>query len=159
MMQLTFSEEEIKELDNQRYRHPHPRVQRKMEALLLKAKGLPHYQIANCVGVCENTLRDYLQQYREGGIEALKRLEFYQPSSELEKHRDSLETYFREHPPATLPQAAAMIEQLTGIKRSSKQVGVFLKKLGIKRLKTYAVPAKMDTEVQETFKKKNWSHA
>jgi transposase len=47
-----------------------------------------------------------------------------------------------------------MIEQLTGIKRSAKQVGVFLKKLGLKRLKTYAVPAKMDSEVQETFKKR-----
>jgi hypothetical protein len=95
MLQLTFSEEEITELDYQRYHYPHPRVQRKMEALLLKAKGLPHYQIANCVGVCENTLRDYLRQYRDEGIEGLKRLEFYQPSSELEKHRESLEAYFK----------------------------------------------------------------
>jgi transposase len=159
MMRLAFTEEEIKELDYQRYHHPHPRVQRKMEALLLKAKGLPHHQIADCVGVCENTLRDYLQQYRDGGIEALKQLEFYQPSSELENHRESLETYFREHPPATLPQASAMIERLTGIKRSTKQIGIFLKKLGIKRLKTYAVPAKMDPQEQETFKKKNSSRA
>ncbi|HEY4036793.1 MAG TPA: hypothetical protein VGL94_22780 [Ktedonobacteraceae bacterium] len=35
MLQLTFTEEEIKELDYQRYHHPHPRVQRKMEALLI----------------------------------------------------------------------------------------------------------------------------
>jgi transposase len=75
----------------------------------------------------------------------------------MEKHRESLEAYFKEHPAASLSQAAAMVEQLTGIKRSAKQVGVFLKKLGLKRLKTYAVPAKMDTEVQETFKKTNWS--
>jgi len=120
MMQLTFTEEEITELDYQRYHHLHPRVQRKMEALLLKAKGLPHHQIANCVGVCENTLRDYLQHNRDGGIEALKHLEFYQLSSELEKYCDSLEAYFKEHPPASLPQAAAMIEQRTGIKRSAK---------------------------------------
>jgi len=52
-----------------------------------------------------------------------------------------------------------VIEQLTGLKRSHKQVGVFLKKLGLKRLKTYAIPAKADTEAQETFKKKNWSPA
>jgi len=70
-----------------------------------------------------------------------------------------LEAYFKEHPPASLPQAAAMIEQLTGIKRSAKQVGVFLKTLGLKRLKTYAVPAKIDSQVQETVKKTNWSHA
>ncbi len=155
MLRLTFTAEEMKELDDQRYHHPHPRVQRKMEALLLKAKGLPHHQRADCVGVCENTLRTYLQQYRDGGIEALKQLEFYQPSSQMENYRDNLETYFKEHPPISIPQAVAKIEQLTGLKRSPTQVSIFLKKLGIKRLKTYAVPAKMDAQVQETFKKKN----
>ena len=79
MLRLTFSEEDIKELDYQRYHHPHPRVQRKMEARLVKAKGLPHHQIASCVGVCENTVRSYFQQYQTGGIEALKRLEFRRP--------------------------------------------------------------------------------
>ena len=33
-----------------------------------------------------------------------------------------------------------------------------LKKIGLKRLKTYAIPAKYDQERQETFKKKNLSH-
>ena len=155
MLRITFTEEAIKELDYERYHHPHPRVQRKMEALLLKAKGLPHHQIANCVGVCENTLRDYLRQYRDGGIEALKQLEFYHPTSELENYRNSLETYFKEHPAMTIPQAAAKIEELTGLKRSPTQVGIFLKKLGVKRLKMYAVPAKMDVQAQETFKKKS----
>jgi len=31
MLQLTFTEAEIKELDPQRYNYPHPRVQRKQE--------------------------------------------------------------------------------------------------------------------------------
>jgi transposase len=155
MLQLRFTEAEIKELDYQRYHHPHPHVQRKMEAVLLKAKGLAHHQIAHCVGVCENTMLSYLREYQEGGIEALKRLEFYQPKSELEKHHETLEGYFKEHPPTTIPHAASIIEELTGLKRSPTQVGIFLKKLGLKRLKTYAVPAKMDMKEQETFKKKN----
>ncbi len=29
MIRLSFSEEEVKELDWQRYHHPHPRVQKK----------------------------------------------------------------------------------------------------------------------------------
>jgi transposase len=155
MLQLTFTEAEIKELDNQRYNHPHPRVQRKMEAVLLKAKGLAHNQIAHCTGVCENTMRGYLREYQEGGIEALKRVEFYRPKSDLVQHGDTLEAYFREKPPSTIPQAAAIIEELTGLKRSPAQVGIFLKNLGLKRLKTYAVPAKIDVEEQETFKKKS----
>jgi hypothetical protein len=84
----------------------------------------------DCVGVCENTLRDYLRQYRDGGIENLKRLEFYQPSSELSKHRESLEVYFKEHPPASLPQAAAMIEQLTGILPQCQTGGGLSQKAG-----------------------------
>src|SRR5437763_12801781 len=115
MLRLTFSEEDIKELDYQRYHHPHPRVQRKMEALLLKAKGLPHHQIASCVGICENTLRSYLQQYRAGGIEELKRLQFYRPSSQLETYHDTLEASFQEHPPTTITEAIERIEQLTGL--------------------------------------------
>src|SRR5205807_5985106 len=105
MLRLMFTEEDIKELHYQRYHHPHPRVQRKMEALLLKAKGLPHHQIASCVGVCENTLRSYFQQYQAGGIEALKRLEFRRPSSELEAHHATIEAYFQEHPATTIAQA------------------------------------------------------
>src|SRR5947199_23827 len=153
MLHLSFTEEDIQELDYQRYHYPHPRVQRKMEALLLKATGLPHHQIAMCVGICENTLRSYFEQYQTGGIEALKRLEFYQPSSEMEQHRDSLEAYFKVHPPASIPEAVKRIEELTGLKRSPTQVRIFLKKLGLKRLKTYAVPAKLDTQAQATFKK------
>ena len=64
-----------------------------------------------------------------------------------------MEAYFKEHPPTTIPHAVAMIEELTGIKRSPTQVGIFLKKLCLKRLKTYAVPAKMDAEEQKMFKK------
>ena len=159
MLGLTFSEADIKELEYQRYHHPHPRVQRKMEALLLKAKGLPHHQIGSCVGVCENTVRSYFKQYQGGGIEALKRVQFHQPTSELENYHDTLEASFREHPATTIPEAVKRIEDLTGLKRSPTQVGIFLKKLGLKRLKTAAVPAKYDAQAQASFRKTNWSLA
>jgi transposase len=153
MLHLSFNEADLKELHYQRYHHPHPRVQMKMEALLLKAKGLPHHQIAECVGISENTLRSYLKQYHQGGVEALKQLHFYRPASQLQEHRQSLEEFFRVNPPATIPQAVKQIEALTGLKRSPTQVGVFLKKLGLKRLKTYSVPAKFDQQAQTNFKK------
>ena len=157
MLQLSFTEEEIQELDYQRYHYPHPRVQRKMEALLLKARGLPHHQIAHCVGICENTLRSYLEQYQAGGIEALKVLQFHRPTSQLSAHRDTIEAYFQAHPATTIPEAVKRIEELTGLKRSPTQVGIFLKKLGLKRLKTSGVPAKCDVEQQASFKKTNSS--
>ena len=97
------------------------------------------------------------KQYQSGGIEALKRLEFRRPTSDLEAHHDTIETSFREHPATTIPQAAKRIEELTGIKRSPTQVGIFLNKLGLKRLKTSAIPAKCDVQLQESLKKTSWS--
>src|SRR6266480_4055523 len=154
MIRLSFSEEEVKELDYQRYHHPHPRVQKKMEVLLLKARGLSTEQIAHCVGICQNTVRSYLREYESGGMEELKQVRFRQPESELQAHKSTLEAHFQEHPPTSIAQAAKEIEQLTGIKRSEVQVGIFIKKMGLKRLKTYAIPAKCNVEEQETLKKR-----
>ena len=46
MLQLTFSEADKQALHYERYHHPHPRVQQRMEALWLKSQGVPHHQIA-----------------------------------------------------------------------------------------------------------------
>ncbi len=141
------------QLRYERYHHPHPRVQRKMEAVLLKAAGLPHQRIAALVGVSENTLRSYLAAYDQRGIDGVKELGFYRPVSELAAHAGTLEAYFRAHPCTTLAQACAAIERLTGIRRSQTQVSCFLKRLGLTRRRVYPVPAKVDPARQEVFLK------
>jgi len=76
MIRIEFSDAEIKALKFQRYYHPHPRVQRKMEALLLKSQNLPHEQICQMTSISANTLRKYLRDYLEGGIDKLKEINF-----------------------------------------------------------------------------------
>ena len=68
MIKIDFSEEEIEALKHERFYHPHPRVQRKMEALLLKSQKVPHEQICQIADISANTLRSYLQAYNEAGI-------------------------------------------------------------------------------------------
>ncbi len=153
MTRIEFTEEEIEKLRYERFHHPHPRVQQKMEALLLKSQGVPHWQICEILAITENTLRAYLQAYLEGGVEKLKELNFPCPQSELAAHAETWEGYFREHPPATIKEAVAKIEELTGIRRSETQVRQFLKSLGMRRLKLGAIPAKADPEKQAIFKK------
>lgn len=126
--QLEFTPEILKELHYQRYHHLAPLVQRRMEALWLKAHGLPHTQIAELVGVTENTLREYFDLYQQGGLEKLKELNYYRPESELNAHIVSLEAYFRENPPASIKEAQHQIEAITGVQRSETQVREFLKK-------------------------------
>ena len=130
-IQLEFPPAISAELNYERYRHPLPLVQRRMEALWLKSHGLPHSQIAQLVNITENTLRDYFQLYLEGGVERLKEVAIQGPRSVLQEHSASLEAYFRAHPPATIKEAQHEIEALTGIKRSETQVREYLKKNSI----------------------------
>ena len=125
---LEFTSEIREVLNYERYHHPVPLVQRRMEVLWLKSHDLPHALIAKLAGISENTLRDYFQLYLEGGVEKLKEVDFYRPESPLVPHTTSLEAYFREHPPATIKEAQSEIQTLTGIRRSETQVAEFLKK-------------------------------
>ncbi len=155
MIPLTFSAEDIEQLHYERFHHPHPRVQQKMEALYLKSQGLPHWEIAQLVRVTKPTLVSYFRTYQVGGIAQLKELTFSRPQSELKQHQETLESYFREYPPKTLVQAAAKIEELTGIVRSREQVRVFLKSLGMScRRRVGVLPAKADPDEQADFVKK-----
>ena len=55
LIKLTFTTEEIEQLHYERFHHPHPRVQRKMEALYLKSQGYAHWEIAQLIRVTEPT--------------------------------------------------------------------------------------------------------
>ena len=130
-IQLELTPEILKEIHYHRYNHPAPLVQRRMEALWLKGHGLAHVQIAELVGVTENTIRDYFELYQQGGIEKLKELNYYVAESKLNAYVTSLEAYFRDNPPASIKEAQSEIETITGVKRSETQVAEFLKKNSI----------------------------
>jgi transposase len=159
MIKIEFSDSDKAALSYERYHHPHPVVQRRMEAVWLKSQGLAHKNICRLTDICSTTLTDYLREYQRGGIEALKTLAFRRPRSDLDDHRTSLESHFREHPPASVKEAMATIEELTGVKRSPDRVRAFLKRMGMKCRKVGMIPAKADVEAQEDFKKNDSSRA
>ena len=130
-IQLQLTPEILKEIHYHRYNHPAPLVQRRMEAIWLKGHALPHAQIAELVGVTENTIRDYFALYQHGGIAKLKELNYAIPESKLNAHITSLEAHFRANPPASVKEAQSEIAMITGVKRSETQVAEFLKKNSI----------------------------
>jgi len=157
MIHIEFTEEEKKALYYERFHHPHPRVQLKVEVVWLKSQDLPHQKICQLAGISPNTLRSYLHDYQEGGIEKLKQVNFYRPQSQLNLHRITLKEYFQNHPPATINEAIEKIELLTGIKRSPTQVKKFFKSMGMRCLKVGFVPSKADPEVQQKYKSEKLS--
>lgn len=78
-------------------------------------------------------------------------LKSYRPESQLQTHADTLEEHFRNHPVATIKEAQAEIERLTGIKRCEAQVRHFVTKLGMRCRKVGMLPAKADPEKQAEY--------
>lgn len=142
MINIEFSPEAIEQLNYERYHHPHPHVQKKMEVLYLKSQQLPHKEIRRLCRLSKTTLVTYLRQYEEGGIEKLKQLNYKGQPSALNAHQSTLSAYFKEHPPRNAADAQATIEKLTGIKRSPTQIKAFLKRIGMKCRKVGFIPGK-----------------
>ncbi|HEY4592022.1 MAG TPA: IS630 family transposase, partial [Thermoanaerobaculia bacterium] len=121
-----------------------------MEVLWLKSHGLDHDDLAAYADVSRRTVRRHLGEYLEGGLPRLRRCPGTHPQSILVEHESSLEEYFREHPPRSVKQARALIEQRTGVRRGLSQVRHFLKDhLGLRWRKVGAIPVPPKKTVQE----------
>ncbi len=138
--QLTFTDQDIADLDYERYHHPAPHIQKRMEIVYLKSQGLPHQDIARLCRVCRQTVLTTLRCYQAHGLDGLKAYHKNRPSSALHAHQTSLEAHFRAHPPRTIAEAQATIERMTGIRRSPTQIRVFVRRMGLRVRKIGAIP-------------------
>lgn len=151
MLRLEFSQAEQEALAEGRFYHPHPHVQRKMEALWLKSLDVPHGLIGRICQVSPNTLRSYFREYQQGGMERLQELRFHHPSSALAAHQSSVEAALTAQPPRSIKEAAARLAALTGIRRGLSQVRRFVRHLGLRCRKVGMIPAKADPDKQAQF--------
>jgi transposase len=149
MLRINFTDDDIQTLGFERYHYPDPKIQKKFEVLWLKSQNLAHGDIARLAGVSSRTVQRYFNEYLEGGIERLKQNNYKGAPNKLNQHAQTLKEYFTEHPPSTLAQAQQAIEELTGLRRSLTQVGVFLKRLGLARRKVGSAPGKADDPAKQ----------
>jgi transposase len=154
MIKLTISNEDKEKIAVLRFEHPDIHVQRRLHALFFKALDYSHKAICELADISYTTLDTILKAYIEGGLEAVCRITYYTPRSDLDDHRQTIEEHFRNNPPATVADACKVIKELTGVERKETQVRKFLIGLGMRPRKAGAIPGKLDPEVQEEFKKK-----
>jgi len=152
MRNIEFSQEEIKQLSYQSIHHEHHIVRRRMQALLLKSLGLKHKKIGGILDISQPTLQAYFDLYIEGGLEALKQLNYRGQANLLRERKDEIISALEADPPSSLKQARSKIKEVTGLGRSLPQVNEFLRENKIFRRKVKQIPAKADVESQEKFK-------
>lgn len=130
MRLLTLTPAERDQVDHDRFHHPCPQIQKRMEVLRLADHGLPQAEIARLCGLSMATVQRRLADYRRGQLAAVQAWNYRGRPSVLHDHAPALEGYFRTHPPATVAEARAAIAETTGVRRGLTQVRRFLKKIG-----------------------------
>jgi transposase len=157
MLRPNSTDEEKAIFQNLRYHYPDTRIMRRFEILWLHACGKFAQEISPIVQQNVRTVRDVINMFRQGGIDLVTTIDLNHPQSALEEHRVSIIEEFTKRPPASAKEAAARIEQMTGVKRSEQRVRIFMRNIGMKFRKVGAIPSKADLDKQEDFKKTFWS--
>jgi transposase len=147
--EYSFPSDVVETISRQRYEHPEPRVQQRMEILWLKTQTEGHDSIARLANVSRSTVQRTLRIYQARGLEGIRTFGWKGQPSALTPHCETIETEFRERPPSTVHEAVARIEVITGVKRKDSRVRKFLKELGMKCLKVAPIPVPPKKSVEE----------
>ena len=146
----SFPESVAEAIAGERYRHPDPRVQERMEILWLKSRGETHERIAELANVSRSTVQRTLRIYVAKGLDGVRSFGWKGPPSALTPYRSVIEEEFRRQPPHTASAAARRIEELTGVQRKPSRIRKFMKDdLGMKCLKVAPIPVPPKKSVEE----------
>jgi transposase len=146
----SFPEDVVEAIARDRYQHPDPRVQQRMEILWLKSRNQAHGDIAELARVSRSTVQRTLRIYAARGLDGIRSFGWKGQPSALTPHAATIEEEFRQHPPHTAHEAARRIEALTGVRRKVSRVRKFLKDdLGMKCLKVAPIPVPPKKTVEE----------
>ena len=102
----SFPEAVVEAIARDRYHHPDPRVQQRMEILWLKSKNQDHGDIAELAHVSRSTVQRTLRIYAAKGLDGIRSFGWKGQPSALTPHAATIEEAFRENRrtrPATRP--------------------------------------------------------
>ena len=154
MLQLNLSDAEIQRLNYERFYYPCPTIQKRIHAVYMKATfKASNTTIGILTGLKRQGVSHWIQVYQIGGFDSLCQFNYGTNKSELENHSMSILQSFTERPPMSACEAKSRIEELTGISRSPTQVRTFMKRHGLRFIKTGHIPAKADAEKQQEWVK------
>src|SRR3954463_15872808 len=120
---LQISSGELAKLNYERYHYPCAVVQKRLHSIYIKAvSGLSNEDVGKLTDAHRNSISEWVHLYEQGGMEALKKVNYGTNTSALESHSISIEELFTKQPPRSIGEAMLKIKALTGIERSYSRV-------------------------------------
>lgn len=152
MLNYQLSKDDISQLRAAHRRAPSAREAYRINAVILLGQGWPPADVANALLMDADTARDYFKRYKQGGIDALLRMNFVGPEALLNLTQiGELKAHLREclHPNAA--SVARWVQERWNILYSVSGMTVLLHRLGFVFKKAKLVSGKANAEAQERF--------
>lgn len=126
----------------------------RIKAILFLNQGFSFEQTARLLMLDETTIRRYLKEFKQGGVDLLVEDNYLGSESFLTTvEQKELTLILRKTTYHTVKQVVSFVEQQYGRKYSVEGMTHLLHKLGFVYKKTKIIPGKLDPEKQEQFKK------
>jgi len=147
-----LTEEQLIELKLAHKQTRDKRVADRIKAILMLHIGFTYDQIRQALLLDEVTIRRYLKQFQQKGINGLLEYRYTGGKSHLTLTQEqAVKEYFKEQTPQTAKEAVAYIQKTYGITYSVIGVTKLMHRLGFVYKKPKLIPGKLDQEKQEQF--------
>ncbi len=153
-VRIELDDEQQRIVNDERQHHPQLHVRGKMQVLWLLHCGATREQAATMADVSRSTVQRYVRAFHEGGFDGLRQWNVVRTVSDMAQYCDLIRRSLEERPVATISEARARIEELTGLKRGQTQVEKFLKGLGFQWQCIRAIPVPPKKTWQNTSRHK-----
>ena len=154
MRRFTFTPEDLVAFRHERYYHPHPRIQQKMEVLWLKSRGLTHEDIARLADVSRRSVQRYLDEFADGGLERAASSALERAAQRTRRPPVLPGRLLPGEPAAFNPRSPGGYRTANGRPSGADPGPRLLKKtLGLRWRKVGTIPAKADPQEQADFLK------
>lgn len=112
MYQIKLSQKEVARLQGLKKHAKDTRIYRRLQSLLLKAKGRSHQEIADTTGVSVDTVTDWLKVYLDQGLDALVRpIDYDRRPSAIDPHLDAIKRLVPERGVSTLAELQNLVQR------------------------------------------------
>jgi transposase len=146
----TFTEEEIKLLEEYRDRQNDPRLKLRFIALLTIARGVQLPVASLIIGKSQYTIKNWFQKYITKGIDSLNNFQ-YKPKKTYLKEEQINQTveWVKNNNPATLKEIRAYIQSNFKVTYDVETVRQLLHKRGLKLLRPKMIPGKPASQTEQ----------
>ena len=129
---INISPEDMKELRRRKKKEANAKIYKKLLAMEMRGLGVKCKDVAQIVGVCIDTISDWTNLFLLDGIEGLCNLNYDgRRISKLEKYKETMKDYVKNHPVPTLLQMQTWLRESHGLEVEESWLSRYCKKNSI----------------------------